>query len=285
VNIEYYSDAECVKRDVRRVPLKRNGLTDDEVAHLALSSDGLRFFHPVQLHRYNCQSTDGLLAVLAELIQTYNIKTSRRYSILNVDVSLYNSLLHMVYACKGMELLRSRVFCMFGIWHVYLYGHVAIWDAFRATFLADAFFSLFPNTTLMRRPSLFKSSVFFTWLRLSYPRFRAELLFTLQNLKEEYLELDHNPRRNKKLHAEAKARFIHCCNLYTLFEFAIPVLQDYGLAIKLCSLELFLKCFQRILKLFILLRSQGSNMYTRSMLIFWCHLNYWKKHKVSSRRA
>jgi hypothetical protein len=50
-------------------------------------------------------------------------------------------------------------------------------------------------------------------------------------------------------------------------EFAIPVLQDYGLAIKLCSANLFLKSFHRMLKLFIMLRSQGSNMYTRSMII------------------
>ena len=38
-----YEIAECVLRDVRRIPLKPEGVDEIEVKHLSLSSDGLRF--------------------------------------------------------------------------------------------------------------------------------------------------------------------------------------------------------------------------------------------------
>ena len=195
-------------------------------------------------------------------------------------MSLYNSLSHIIYALDAMQHARQNVFMLFGIWHAYMYGHVAIWDCFRAHFLADAFFALFPTTTLLRKPSLFKSSIFFTWLRVSYPKFREDLLATLEQLKKEYLDLDKaNPRQEHEI-VGARSRFIHCLNLYTLLEFAIPVLQDYGASIKLNSLELFLSCFNKLLLLFIMIQSAGSNMYIRCMVLFLGHLKHWREKKV-----
>ena len=154
----HYDTAECVRRDVRRVPLKPNGLDNDEVAHLSLSSDGLRFFHPYTLYPDNCQSSNGLLAVLGQLTKLQNMCSPdcKSYSVINVDVSLYNMFMHMMYGVAGMQPFLNNVF---GIWHAYMYSHTALWDRFRLTYLADAFFALFPKTILMRKPSLFKSSV------------------------------------------------------------------------------------------------------------------------------
>ena len=42
-----YLNSECVRRDVRRIPLKPEGENEEEVKHLSMSSDGVRFFHPV----------------------------------------------------------------------------------------------------------------------------------------------------------------------------------------------------------------------------------------------
>jgi hypothetical protein len=277
-----YDTSLCVMRDIRRVPLKPPGVTPEENKHLALSSDGLQFFHPLTLHPQNCQSTDGLLAVLANLNTTrpFFDGVPNSYSILNVDVSLYNTLSHIVYGLDGMQFTRRNLFLLFGIWHAYLYGHVAIWDRFRAHFLADAYFHLFPKTTLMRKPSLFKSSIFFTWLRVAYPSFRDELIQTLDVLKVQYLETDRKLPRNTENIQAARARYIHCINLYSLFDYALPVLQDYGASIKLNAFELFISSFKKLLLLFMMLQSAGSNMYTRCMVIFLGHIKHWLDNKV-----
>ena len=179
----HYDIAECVRRDVRRVPLKPNGLDDKEVAHLSLSSDGLRFFHPYTLYPDNCQSSTGLLAVLGQLtkLQDMGSPDCRSYSVINVDVSLYNMFMHMMYGIAGMQPFLNNVFFLYGTLtctHTPRYGIGSDWH-----FL----FALFPKTILMRKPSLFKSSVFFTWLRISYPDFRDELRERLIEFQLEYL--------------------------------------------------------------------------------------------------
>ena len=97
INHYQYAKSECVLRDVRRVPLKPEGADAEEVKHLALSSDGLRFFHPVSLYSHNCQSSDGLVAVLRELskLSTFINPSCKSYSVISVDVSLYNMLMHL----------------------------------------------------------------------------------------------------------------------------------------------------------------------------------------------
>ena len=137
-----YLDAECVRPNIRRVPLKPQGLDDDETKHLSLSSDGLRFFHPVTLYPHNCQSSSGLLAVLGELDKLQSMKSNdcKSYSVINVDVSLYSMFMHMLYGVGGMQPFLSNVFFLFGIWHAYMYAHTALWDYFRYSFLGDAFF-------------------------------------------------------------------------------------------------------------------------------------------------
>jgi hypothetical protein len=65
-----------------------------------------------------------------------------------------------LYCYGGMAGIRDLFLC-FGFWHAYHYGHVAIWNQYRATFLAPAFWALFPNQKLLRRPKLVQSSTFF----------------------------------------------------------------------------------------------------------------------------
>ena len=116
-----------------------------------------------------------------------------------------------------------------------MYAHVAIWNEFRHTFLADAFFVLFPNQKLMRRPRLTHSSVLFTWLRLAYPELQPILSDALLSIQKDMLafELQHTRDiRDGKAHGKKynpmRSRWLHLLNLQTLFEFCIPVIQDYG---------------------------------------------------------
>ena len=177
IDVGQYLNSLCVTRDVRRIPLKPDGMSDEEARHLSLSSDGLRFFYPITIFPHNCQSWDGLIKVVSELdkMHPFLAADSKQYTVLCCDVSLYNMLMHAFYSFGGMQSLLNNVFLVFGIWHAYMYAHVALWERFRMTLLAPAFFFLFPKTKLMKKPPLFKSSVLFTWMRIAYPHFRAEL--------------------------------------------------------------------------------------------------------------
>jgi hypothetical protein len=137
-----YSSCIANARNVRRVPLKPSAVSDEEAAHLAMSSDGLRFFHPYQIHSDNCQETRGLPRILKHLSDKYKLGSSEcgRYAILNVDVSLYYSIMLIIHSFGGCQLLRQNLVLFFGIWHPYLYAHTALWGSFRSTFLASAYF-------------------------------------------------------------------------------------------------------------------------------------------------
>ena len=84
--------------------------------------------------------------------------------------------------------MRHDLILVFGLWHAYSYGHLVVWNESRHTFLAPAFFMLFPDQKLMRRPNLTTSSIFFTWLRLAYPRFKADLYTALAAVKQKMLD-------------------------------------------------------------------------------------------------
>ena len=88
------------------------------------------------------------------------------------------------------------------------------------------------------------------------------------------------PHDEQKI-VQAKAWFIHCINLYTLFEYAIPVIQDYGTCIKLNSVDTFMKCFEKLLRLLIMFHSSGSNMYSRSMVMFFGNWQYWTANNIT----
>ena len=134
-----------------------------------------------------------------------------------------------------MAPIRHDLFLCFGFWHAYSYAHVALWADFRSTFLAPAFFAIFPTQRLLRRPRLVQSSTFLTWIRFSYPHFRGELFDNLQTLRQKMLDFDRKltdelaTARSKKDNP-FRHLYLHLLNLQTLLEFCIPIIQDYGLA-------------------------------------------------------
>ena len=155
-----------------------------------ITHDGLRFLHPVEIYPANVASSDGLITVLHRLQQLEGFGSSDHeragsYSLFHADVAIFWQALRMLYCYSGMAPIRQDLFLALGFWHPYLYAHVAIWNEFHHTFLAPAFFLLFPNQTLMRRPRLSHSSTLFTWLRLAYPQIRALLSAALEDPEED----------------------------------------------------------------------------------------------------
>jgi hypothetical protein len=141
----------CEQRDVCRIPLKPDAINPKEERDLALSLDGLRYvfwfphhsyryFRPVAIYGENCQSRAGLITILrrVQLMEGAGKNDTKKYSILQADVSLFQSLVKLLYSFRGMSSLRRDIYLCFGIWHSYLYAHVAVWQAFR--FVACFFF-------------------------------------------------------------------------------------------------------------------------------------------------
>ena len=232
-----------VIRHVTRIPLKPSPATPEEKLHLDNSCDGLRYLHPVDIYPDNVVSSDGLIAVLhrLQLLEGFGSSDHQRagsYSLLHADVAIFWQALRLLYCYSGMAPLRQDLFLALGLWHPYLYAHVAIWNEFRHTFLAPAFFLLFPNQTLMRRPRLSHSSTFFTWLRLAYPQIRALLSASLYDIQMKMMTFELDRTRAIRLGQVTekinlyRARYIHILNLQTLFEFCLPAIQDYGSLLK-----------------------------------------------------
>jgi hypothetical protein len=102
-----YEKAECVAREIRRIPVKPIGLTLSEAHHLSQSYDGLCRFFPVDVYQFNISSTKGLLEFLRQCqqIDGFGLAGTRRdnqYSILMSDIAIYWQLSRILHSYSGM---------------------------------------------------------------------------------------------------------------------------------------------------------------------------------------
>ena len=138
---------------MRRIPLKfdfKTAIDVKEANHLRASFDGLSYFYPVDIYPENIASHEGLLTAFRrlQLLEGFGLENHHRfgsYTLLHVDVKIYWDLLRFLYSYSGMAPIRHDLFLVFGYWHAYSYAHVALWAEFRATYLADAFWAIFPD--------------------------------------------------------------------------------------------------------------------------------------------
>jgi len=77
-----------------------------------------------------------------------------------------------------------------------------------------------------------------------------------------------------------RSRYIRLCNLQTLLEFCIPVIQDYGVALKGNDWPAFSHCFMSMLLFFVMCNGTGALHYQRSLYCFTSTLPYWTLHKL-----
>ena len=188
ISIDYYDSSVFVERDVRRLPLKVRSENANELNHQLKSYDGLGAFYPYDIYPSNIASRIGLLEALERVqrIDGFGLIDSPRsgkYSILLVDVAIFWQLLRIFYTFTGLAPIRHDLFLCLGFWHTYQHAHKLVWSEFRSTFLADSFFVLFPNDSLLFAPKLLQSSTFFTYLLLSYRHWKANLISAIQRVK------------------------------------------------------------------------------------------------------
>lgn len=256
------------QRHVRRIPLKPRALTLDEEKYMAQSLDGLSAFEPVDIYNVNIQAYAGLMRSLrnCQLLEGFGLqegpKTSE-YSALLLDVSTFWMTFRLLYSFTGLAPILCDLFLVLGPWHTYMYSHVCVWSEFRSSFLASAYFTLFPSQNLFLRPRLLTSSTFFTWLRAAYPSFRPLLLQSLTTLKvlRTIYDIQYTRvlKKRKVLGKNPYGRsYLNLYNLYYLFEYVLPAIADYGSALKLNDWQAFRDAYLRLFRFFLGARSQGE---------------------------
>ena len=70
-------------------------------------------------------------------------------------------------------------------------------------------------------------------------------------------------------------RYFHLLNLFYLFDFVIPIVQDYGASLKANDPSKFLACFDKLLLLFITCNDAAGAIYQKTLFLYRNLLNYW----------
>ena len=146
--------------------MKVSSINEHEFELQLRSYDGLGVFCPYDIYTSNIASRDGLLEALARVqeIDGFGLNASPRrgkYSSLLAYIAIYWQLFRIFYTFTGLVPIRHDLFLCMGLWHKYQHCHKLSWSEFRSYFLADLFFSLFPNESLLFAPKLLQSSTFF----------------------------------------------------------------------------------------------------------------------------
>ena len=210
----------------------------------------------------NITAVPGLIQIfrLLQTMEGFGTTDHRRwgqYSLLHVDMAIFWKLLRALYCYPAFAGIRHDLFLIFGFWHAYHYAYVALWDEFRSTFLAKAFWLLYPTHNLMRRPKNTQSTTFFMWLRLAYPHFREKLVSAMTTLKDEVLSWELSFMLDRRLGKDPEKGnpqlpfYVHIVNLYHLFEFCIPCIQDYGSTLKGNDWPSFYNCYKDVVILYL----------------------------------
>ena len=266
--LNYHPTSLSTVRNVRRIPLKPLALTEDEHIYMSQSLDGLSVFEPVDIYSDNVQSYDGLVASIAkcQALDGFGLAHSHRpqhYSMLLLDVSTFWMAFHVLYSYTGMTKVLNDLFLFLGPWHIYMYAHVAVWSRFRSSYLAAAFFALYPNEKLFLRPKLSTSTIFFTWLRASYPHFRKKLIAALNFVK--YFSVLYDIAFTQQLKLKKvlpsnpyRKRYLKLYNLYYLFDYVLPCVADYGSALKLNDWNALRSALIRLMRFYFSFEAQAD---------------------------
>ena len=89
-----------------------------------------------------------------------------------------------------------------------------------------------------------------------------------------------NGRMNMSKSNPFRPQLIRLLNLQTLMEFCIPVIQDYGVALKGNDYAILSKCLYALVAFFVMCNAQGSLDYRRSLYCFLITTRYWTYHQL-----
>jgi hypothetical protein len=154
-------------------------------------------------------------------------------------------------ACPS-DLLKGRL-CMFlGFWHPAKMAAEILWREHGGFFLAPAWQCMMPTSRYMRRPRLLTMTIFFNYIRSSYPLWQTELNTAIADVK-------------------APSKLAALKNLRDLVSYYIPVIQDYLLSLKENNLEDVLHYWMHLLRIMALFKCKNyfRPMVLNSLYISW----------------
>ena len=77
-----------------------------------------------------------------------------------------------------------------------------------------------------------------------------------------------------------RLKYIQLLNLQSLLEFCIPVIQDYGVALKGHDWSRLYKCLLSIVAFFLMCNSLGAADYQRTLYCFLMTIKYWAQQQL-----
>jgi hypothetical protein len=106
------------------------------------------------------------------------------------------------------EPLKGRVIPILGTWHISKQIHAVVWGVGSKCFFKGLFNELCPGATFFNKGVKLRTQMtFMMFIRLSYPKFRQQLVDAIQN---------------RHVHDVQK---VHLRNLRTLIEIMIPIVS------------------------------------------------------------
>ena len=197
---------------------------------LSVSRDGLHRTLPLDIWKHNIGSNTGLIDVIQEYVTTTELHDGSQYHVWLVDVNIYSRVYKVcclfastyrsnvspcpqfMYDHSGIgKMLHSKVFLALGLWHNFKQASLILWKRYALDFIGPAYHCLFPGRDMYMNPRLVHVTTMFTYLRLSYPRWRDAL---------------HSLRTKPDL---PPSSVNHLHNLTMLMEFFIPTVHPESL--------------------------------------------------------
>jgi hypothetical protein len=104
--------------------------------------------------------------------------------------------------------LQGRIVPILGTWHISKQIHAVVWAVASKSFMQGLFKALCPGATFFNKGVKLRTIMtYFTYIRLSYPRFKKQLDEAIQNRHVQDVQL------------------VHLANLRTLIEVMIPIVS------------------------------------------------------------
>lgn len=231
---DYFDDAAVVQQGINVWPLKLGNDGDgddtgDDVDHLVAgaSAEGVATFHPYDILGYDPSSREGLLAAFASLQETegFGDRHSTQYSALVVDITIYWSLIKVLYSYAGCASIRRDLFLNLGLWHPYQHAYQCVWQFLFSTWLGPLWHAFTPGSRLFKKPKLRHLGVLFLWIRLATPRL-------IDRVRDTWDRVSRKPYTTVR---DAHLRALR--NLEILLLYIIPVVTPYLLSLNVFILS------------------------------------------------
>jgi hypothetical protein len=97
-----------------------------------------------------------------------------------------------------------------GTWHPYKQANILIWTHWGQRYFGPLYHDLIPSGLFFEKPKLIVIATFFTYVRLAYPYFKAELEAAMAETKKD---------------EEFPDKYAALLDLHQLLEFFIPVVR------------------------------------------------------------